>query len=71
MTSILFLVAAVVLSVVGCAVFLLRQRKPSSLEHGIDSFSREMEALSPQPSVTPPRGARRIAATPAAPRRRR
>ena len=55
MTSILFLLAALVLSVIGCAVFLLRHRKPSSLEHGIDSFSREMDALSPDRPAGPRR----------------
>ena len=55
MTSILFLLAALVLSVIGCAVFLLRHRKPSSLEHGIDSFSREMDALSPDRLAGPRR----------------
>ena len=55
MTSILFLVAAVVLSLVGCALFLLSHRKPTSLEHGIHSFSREMDALSPHRSQAPPR----------------
>jgi len=54
-TSILFLLAALVLSVIGCAVFLLRHRKPSSLEHGIDSFSREMDALSPDRQAGPRR----------------
>ena len=55
MTSILFLVAAVVLSVVGCAVFLLGHRKPTSLEHGIHSFTREMDALSPHRTQARPR----------------
>ena len=55
MTSILFLVAAVVLSLVGCALFLLSHRKPTSLEHGIHSFSREMDALSPHRAQAPPR----------------
>ena len=55
MTSILFLVAAVVLSIVGCALFLLSHRKPTSLEHGIHSFSREMHALSPERTSAPPR----------------
>lgn len=48
MTSILFLVAAVVSSLVGCAVFLLRHRTPTSPEHAIRSFAREMAALSPE-----------------------
>ncbi|MEX2658255.1 MAG: hypothetical protein WD232_01060 [Acidimicrobiales bacterium] len=55
MTSILFLLVAVVLSVLGCTLFLLRHRKPTSLEHGIDSFSREMRALSPEPDAATPR----------------
>ncbi len=55
MTSILFLLAAVVLSVIGCTLFLLRHRKPTSLEHGIDSFSREMRALSPDQVPGAPR----------------
>jgi hypothetical protein len=59
-TSVAFLLAAVVLSVVGCAIFLLRQRKPTSIEHGIDSFSREMQALAPDPSAV-------VRARPAAP----
>lgn len=63
MTSILFLLVALGLSVVGSAVFLLRHRKPTSLEHGIDSFSREMDALSPDRSM--PR--RRSGPPPAAP----
>lgn len=48
MSNIAFLIAAVALSVIGCAVFLLLHRKPTSLEHGIRSFSKEMAALSPE-----------------------
>lgn len=55
MTSILFLVAALVLSLVGCAVFLLRHRKPTSLEYGIEAFSREMAALAPERRAPAPR----------------
>ena len=55
MTSILFLVAALVLSLVGCAVLLLRHRKPTSLEYGIDAFSREMAALAPERQAATPR----------------
>ncbi len=55
MTSILFLVAALVLSLVGCAVLLLRHRKPTSLEYGIDAFSREMAALAPEQQAPAPR----------------
>lgn len=51
MSSVLFLVAAVGLSILGCALFLVRQRKPTSLEHGISSFTQEMRALSPDSPV--------------------
>lgn len=43
-----FLVVAVLLSILGSFVLWLRHRKPTSLEHGIDSFSREMGALAPE-----------------------
>ncbi|HUF31787.1 MAG TPA: hypothetical protein VMN58_01105 [Acidimicrobiales bacterium] len=42
-----FLVVAMLLSILGSFVLWLRHRKPTSLEHGIDSFSREMGALAP------------------------
>lgn len=48
MSAVAFLLAAVVLSVVGCTVLLLRHRRPTSLEHGVDSFRRQMEALAPE-----------------------
>ena len=57
MSNLLFLLAAVVLSVVGCAVFLLRHRKPTSVEHGLASFSRQMQALAPdRPAASRGRG---------------
>ena len=65
MTSIMFLVAALVLSLVGCAVFLLRHRKPTSLEYGIDSFTKEMAALSPERRASAPRRRSDRAAAPA------
>lgn len=51
------------LIVAAAAVFTwLRNRQPTSLEHGVQSFRREMEALSPhaaptqrrRPEVNPP-----------------
>jgi hypothetical protein len=56
-----FLVVAVLLSILGSMVLWLRTRKPTSLEHGIDSFSREMDALSPEEA---PRGRLRRPADP-------
>lgn len=55
MSSIAFLFVAVVLSVVGCSLLLLRHRKPTSLEDGIDSFRREMRALAPDKGHDGPR----------------
>ena len=48
MSAVAFLVAALVLSVVGCAILLLRSRRPTSLEHGVDAFSTQMRALAPE-----------------------
>jgi hypothetical protein len=48
MTGLLFLLIAVVLSVGGSAVLWLRHRDPTSLDHGVDEFQREMRALAPE-----------------------
>lgn len=48
MSGLVFLLAALALSVVGSLVLWLRHRQPTSLEQGIDDFSREMQALSPE-----------------------
>jgi hypothetical protein len=45
--AIAFLLVAVVLSGLGFAVLLLRQRKPTGVHNSIDSFRREMDALAP------------------------
>lgn len=45
MSAVFFLLLALVIAGVGCAVVYLRQRTPSSMESGIDTFRREMEAL--------------------------
>lgn len=42
-----FLMIAVVLSVLGSLVLLLRQRKPTSVDHAVDQFRKEMRALAP------------------------
>lgn len=55
-SGLIFLLAALTLSVVGSLVLWLRHRQPTSLDQGIDDFSREMQALAP-PSV--PRTGRR------------
>jgi hypothetical protein len=45
--GLVFLGAALLLSIVGSLLLWLRHRKPTSLHHGIDSFAKEMQALSP------------------------
>jgi hypothetical protein len=45
--AVAFLLVAVVLSAVGSAILLLRQRKPTGVSNSVDSFRREMDALAP------------------------
>lgn len=49
MSNLLYLVAVVVLSVLGCLVLWVRHRKPRGLSAGIDEFSRGLRALAPEP----------------------
>ena len=53
MSGLVFLLAALGLSVVGSIVLWLRHRQPTSLEQGIDDFSREMQALAPERTSRP------------------
>jgi hypothetical protein len=46
-SNLLYLLAAVVLSVVGCTILWLRRRRPQGLEAGIHEFTRELRALAP------------------------
>jgi hypothetical protein len=46
MSAIVFLLLAVGIAVVGSVIVWLRHRQPTSVESGIDSFRREMRALS-------------------------
>lgn len=47
MSALGFLLFAVVVSAIGSAVLVLRQRKPTSLQSSIEGFRREMDALAP------------------------
>jgi hypothetical protein len=47
MANLLYLVGAVVVSAVLLLVVWFRNRKPKSVESAIDSFQRELRALSP------------------------
>ena len=42
-----FLLIAVIGSVVGITIVLLRNRRPNSMEHSIDEFERNLRALKP------------------------
>lgn len=48
MSAAFFLLLAVAISVIGCTIVYLRQRTPSSVESGINTFRREMQALAPR-----------------------
>ena len=49
-----FLLVALLLSILGSLVLWLRHRQPTSLDHGVDEFRREMNALRPDPRWNPP-----------------
>lgn len=51
MSAVVFLMIAVVISVVGTLVLYVRNRTrtPRSVDAGIDDFRREMQALAPRP----------------------
>jgi hypothetical protein len=48
MGNLVFLGGALVISAVGSVILWLLHRKPTSMEAGIDAFSRELQALAPQ-----------------------
>ena len=48
MANLLYLVAVIVVSVIGGLVVFLRNRKPTSMEAGIDAVHRELKALAPE-----------------------
>ncbi len=57
MSGLVFLVAALALSVIGSVALWLYHRQPTSIFQGIDDFSREMRALAPdeRPPTAPDR----------------
>jgi hypothetical protein len=50
-TALWFLLIALAISLLGSLLLWLRNRRPSSVEHAVDEFSREMRALSPEARV--------------------
>jgi hypothetical protein len=55
MQAVLFLAIAVVVCIVGGLVLYVQHRQPSTLESGMDSFRREMDALAPPADDPAPR----------------
>jgi hypothetical protein len=47
-SSLIYLLVAMTLSIVGSLILWYRHRRPRSLEYGIDEFSRELRALAPK-----------------------
>jgi hypothetical protein len=47
MGNLLYLLGAVVAIAIICSILYVRNRRPSSVDSGIDSFQRELRALSP------------------------
>jgi hypothetical protein len=47
-SNLLYLVLALLFSVVGSLILWYRHRKPRTMEAGIDEFSRELKALAPE-----------------------
>ncbi len=52
MANLLYLIVPVTAIAVICSLMYLRTRKPHSMESGIDSFQRELRALSPERRAT-------------------
>jgi hypothetical protein len=47
-SNLIYLLLALVLSVVGSLILVYRHRRPRSMEEGIDEFNRELRALAPE-----------------------
>jgi hypothetical protein len=47
MSALLFLAVAVVVSLIGSLIVLIRNRSPRSMDQGIDDFAERMRALEP------------------------
>jgi hypothetical protein len=49
LSNLAYLGSAVVISLVGCLLLWLRNRKPQSMEAHMEAFARELRALAPEP----------------------
>ena len=59
MMNLLYVGAAVVVSLLASLVVVLRNRRPRSLQSGVQEFARELQALAPGAPVTSGRRKRR------------
>ena len=48
-----FLLLVVVMSAIGITIILMRNRRPTSMEHSIAEFEKGRRALSPDPQLPP------------------
>lgn len=48
MSNLVYLLAALSLSVIGSLALWYRHRRPRSMEFGVDEFQRELKALAPE-----------------------
>ena len=49
-----FLMFALVASAIGIAIVLMRNRRPTSMDHSIGEFERGLRALAPEYDERPP-----------------
>lgn len=49
MINLLYVGLAVLVTVLGSLIMVLRNRRPRSLESGVEEFARELRALAPEP----------------------
>ena len=47
-SNLIYLLVAVLLSIIGSLILWYRHRRPRSMEAGIDEFNRELKALAPE-----------------------
>jgi uncharacterized protein YxeA len=47
-SNLIYLLLAVLLSIIGSLILWYRHRRPRSMEAGIDEFNRELKALAPE-----------------------
>jgi len=48
--NLLYVGLAVFVTVLGSLIMVLRNRRPRSLESGVEEFARELRALAPEPA---------------------